>query len=269
MQFKLPPSLEPYRAEFEKTALDYIGISKAEGKPQLWESKLSGYPYLPRNAQFPKNSKGEHLLFLAQINFEEALPLKPFPTSGLLQFFISGDDLYGKKFRKEYDKQDFLQDGFRIIYFDEVTKNVDDLSTDFSFLPEEYKYTPHDPTKEYKLQFELKKELVSFNDFHFENNLKKLFLENFNGEQAEKLREAYNDIYQSTGHKMGGYAYFTQTDPREYDQSIQHLMLLLQIDTDDSMDIMWGDVGVANFFIDPKKLAQKDFSEVMYNWDCC
>lgn len=45
-------------------------------------------------------------------------------------------------------------------------------------------------------------------------------------------------------------------------------MLLLQIDTDDALNIMWGDAGVANFFIREKDLINLDFSNVVYNWDC-
>lgn len=44
-------------------------------------------------------------------------------------------------------------------------------------------------------------------------------------------------------------------------------MLLFQLDTVE--DIMWGDSGVANFFISRDALKNKDFSKVYYNWDCC
>ena len=47
----------------------------------------------------------------------------------------------------------------------------------------------------------------------------------------------------------------------------QHDILLLQIDTDDSLNIMWGDSGVANFFIKKEDLLNLDFSNVIYNWD--
>ena len=39
-------------------------------------------------------------------------------------------------------------------------------------------------------------------------------------------------------------------------------------DGEQGKDIMWGDVGVANFFIRPEDLKNKDFSKVLYNWDC-
>ena len=31
---------------------------------------------------------------------------------------------------------------------------------------------------------------------------------------------------------------------------------------------MWGDAGVANFFISEQDLKNKDFTNVVYNWDC-
>lgn len=62
---------------------------------------------------------------------------------------------------------------------------------------------------------------------------------------------------------------FTQTDPREYNKSLQKHILLFQIETDDDNDIMWGDCGVANFFIHPDDLKNQDFSKLLYNWDCC
>lgn len=31
---------------------------------------------------------------------------------------------------------------------------------------------------------------------------------------------------------------------------------------------MWGDMGVANFFIRREDLLRRDFSRVWYTWDC-
>ena len=84
---------------------------------------------------------------------------------------------------------------------------------------------------------------------------------------AEELEDLSFESFPTNGHKIGGYAYFTQQDPRIGNDKFKDYILLLQIDTDDQ--IMWGDSGVANFFIHPADLARKDFSKVMYNWDCC
>ena len=72
---------------------------------------------------------------------------------------------------------------------------------------------------------------------------------------------------------MLGFPFFTQSDPREYSDTLaKYDTLLLQIDSDEdddrSFEIIWGDCGVANFFINSEALLKKDFSKVIYNWDC-
>ena len=70
------------------------------------------------------------------------------------------------------------------------------------------------------------------------------------------------------GSKLLGYPCFTQYDPREYEEEKRKYdRLLLQLDSDEH--ICWGDIGIANFFINEQKLAEGDFSDVFYNWDCC
>jgi uncharacterized protein YwqG len=49
-------------------------------------------------------------------------------------------------------------------------------------------------------------------------------------------------------------------------QEFEEAQLLLQIDSDHK-DILWGDEGIANFFIHPEDLEDLEFSEVLYNWD--
>ncbi len=42
----------------------------------------------------------------------------------------------------------------------------------------------------------------------------------------------------------------------------------LYFPVDGGVEIMWGDMGVAGFFINYEDLKRKDFSKVLYNWDC-
>jgi uncharacterized protein YwqG len=77
-------------------------------------------------------------------------------------------------------------------------------------------------------------------------------------------------MFRADGHKIGGYPYFTQYDPRAYTRySDCDFNLLFQMDTDWPENIMWGDAGVGNFFIREEDLRNCDFSHVLYNWDCC
>ena len=76
-------------------------------------------------------------------------------------------------------------------------------------------------------------------------------------------------LKEPTGHKIGGYPYFIEYDPRE--ENAPHTFLLLQIDIDniEGEEICWGNLGgVANFFISPEDLVACQFDNVLYNWDC-
>ena len=88
----------------------------------------------------------------------------------------------------------------------------------------------------------------------------------------DEITEKVFDEIEENGHRMGGYPFFTQSDPREYDEeSREYSTLLLQIDSeihDGEFVTLWGDCGVANFFIKPEDLKNCKFDDVVYNWDC-
>lgn len=42
-------------------------------------------------------------------------------------------------------------------------------------------------------------------------------------------------------------------------------MLLFQLDSDDDLDMMWGDVGITNFCIPSNDLVRGGFSRVVYH----
>ena len=55
--------------------------------------------------------------------------------------------------------------------------------------------------------------------------------------------------------------------PRDYSPGKPVDVMLLQIDTD--KEIMFGDSGVANVFISPIALKNRQFDEAYFHWDCC
>ena len=66
---------------------------------------------------------------------------------------------------------------------------------------------------------------------------------------------------------MLGYSFFTQEDPRYNKKYKDYDTLLLQIDSEGEY-VLWGDAGIGNFFITKKSLLEKDFTNILYNWDC-
>ncbi len=263
-KLKLHKELKQYREVFESTIKPYISICAESKKTLPWESKFGGTPYLPNDYEYPKDSEGDLMKLLAQINFEEVPDIGLFPQKGLLQFYISAaDDVYGIDFDNQTNQQ-----SFKVIYIPEITRDLSKIVTDFNFLDDlEAEYFPIG--KESKLEFEVFNAPVSPEDYQFEKFLGRSaysFFESIS-DDPEKFDDWYYERYSASGHKMAGYAYFTQDDPREARYK-DFDILLLQIDTDDDVDIMWGDSGVANFFIKPEDLKKCDFSNVLYNWDC-
>ena len=257
---------------------DYYQIElESNCSPDIFDSKLGGLPYWTPDRVYPVNSKGEKLVLFAQINFDKENVDEPLPKNGMLQFYIADDLLMGA----DYDDQT-KQNNFRVIYHENIDYNITkDSIKNFNIPNTNEKTVKYNPIlKECKIN--LKKEIdhVSFSDIRFDKYFTIAYKEIYNkdlknedtyfkilnDEEREKLDEKLEPNYPK--HKMLGYSYFTQEDPRYNKKYIDYDTLLLQIDSDGKY-VMWGDVGIGNFFISKKSLLEKDFSNVLYNWDCC
>ena len=259
MSFQLPTALEPFRDQLLATRRPFIRIkAQAARQTTWWESKVGGLPYLPKGSPYPTAPDGRDLYFLAQLNFADMPRLEPFPERGILQFYIGDDDLYGMDF-DDGEKPDT----FRLLYFPEPVTEVSALQTKF-FDNSDYDLLPHHPEQSYPLIFELGEELASATDYRFWQTFGAGFFQQF-GDKEWDLQDEYGRAHRSQGHKVGGYAYFTQDDPRRPEDP---MVLLFQLDSDELMDLMWGDMGVGHFFIREKDLIARDFSRVLYDWDC-
>lgn len=251
----IPNFLSEFKDELEKFKLETIKVKATpindnENLTYL-QSKFLGKPYLPKGFEYPKDKKGNPMLLLAQINFGETPQLENYPTKGIFQFFISSTEWY--------DMVDY-----KIIFHESIS---DEFQTDFSFLTKEL-YEESPVYCEHKLTFEKMFEYGGIEDFRFDMEFGGKDYYEFQEELTEVQKTEMDKIIEGTGHKIGGYAFFTQSDPRDYGKNNKKDdLLLLQIDSDE--EIMFGDSGVGNLFINPKSLKEKDFSQVWFNWDCC
>lgn len=284
------------QAEHQKPVLRF---TLEPGEPGLRDSKIGGMPYLPPGTSWPLGSSNQPLILLAQINCTQLADLPDFPHQGILQFFISVDDSY--MYGADFDDWTAQKD-FRILYHAEIDPTVDletirvkcphsilaaitgsDSDSEFysplgaqscriCFQPpesqgmtlEDYqfdglflqKWNQHCPDRPLKTRFDFFKLLSPEEDQKLDEEL--LF-----GESEESL--------ETPRHQLGGYPHFTQSDPRSETHNAEFDRLLFQLDSDyqDTDLVMWGDAGVANFWISSQDLKQLDFSHVGYNWDCC
>ena len=256
---QLPDALRPFSEQLLPTQRSFIRMNATGDRPFApWESAIGGVPYWLQEEAYPTDSQGNHLLFLIQINFSELPKLEPLPQEGLLQIFINDDDGYGMNFDDPTD-----QSNFRMIYREDIHEDMEKLLSDFSFL-ENQPTGPFESRLGFGLEFSIETELMPHENHQFNQFFGSDFFKQFGDQEWDVARE-YRKVASGMGHKLGGYPFFTQEDPRSADSPLK---LLLQVDTDVDVSLMWGDMGVANFFIHPDDLKKLDFSKVYYNWDC-
>lgn len=256
-----------------------LPFSLEKGEPGLCESKVGGTPYLPADLPWPLDGRGAPLYLLMQVDCAELTALPDFPHTGLLQWFISGDDVYGMDFDDICSGR-----GHRVLYHETVDPAVTAEAVREK-MPEapEGDYTPLGETP-CRIVFGTPEiQPLPGLDAHFGP----AFVEKWNLACPEKpiqsvwelCREFNADDFmrgetkeKSVYHQIGGFPYFTQADPREMDAYPALDTLLLQLDSE--MDggedlVLWGDCGIGNLFISREDLKKRDFSRVGYNWDCC
>ncbi|HTJ12849.1 MAG TPA: DUF1963 domain-containing protein [Dinghuibacter sp.] len=225
-------------------------------------SSFGNLPLLPKGFAYPEDAAGNPLFPLATINFAEVPPLEPFPTSGYLQFFctVASDD-YGSNYNDLFDTADF-----RVLYF--TPDEVASPQTHFNFLNPIFEHRRAPMRTPHALSFQPAEGYMGPGEIAFDANY--AFSEEISDkypELADELERELWRVFALPGHRLGGYAYFNQEDPRyefEYDPS---LMLLLQIDHNQGKRTHWNFHGTAQFLIDPAALAARDFSAVAFNWD--
>lgn len=256
--------LLPYRAALAASRRPVLRISlEPLSRDELTASKVGGRAWWPLASAEPKSADGHALVLLAQINFAETPPMPGYPRRGLLQFFIAPNDTYGVNFSGGVEVLSEQRD-FRVAYWPELTAAARALEVPPAAA------TPHQPSHPKRMRFVAGDEELTFDDYRFD----RLFdggldpaaeaFAGVHGGSGDALVEAVYERHRGGGHKLGGYPAFTQTDPR----TDGDWELLLQIDSDDDGEVMWGDVGVGNFFIAPADLARADFRRVLYTWDC-
>ena len=195
----------------------------------------------------------------------------------MLQFFIGGEEMYGLDFDHPTEQKDW-----RIVYHEKidtrvtaetveamgVPSNNDDEGVDspvfrscvFRLVKKETWLTPDNWERFDELTLEVAEDLFGETDAESADKV-------FGEDQYALLEEEY--LYSENSHLLG-HPYFTQADIRERGWRYDTLLFQLDSETVDEEDIvMWGDCGVGNFFINAEDLKNLDFSNVVYNWDCC
>lgn len=222
-------------------------------------AQIGGSPWLSDNEQWPLDADGLRLEFVAQIDFRRLPKLPGFPETGVLRFFVGRDELFGAN----WDVPE--QSGCRILWqpgaieggrFDALAPlDRDDVSP---FQSESRR------TEGVGLSATPVSDVPDADSVQVTARL---------AGQSDRLgmNEVDDEIFdiseeRESGHRIGGYPMFTQPDFRRPGYYDDFDVLLLGLTSDET--IMWGDVGEAMFLMRQADLDARDFSRVIFYWDC-
>ena len=267
-----------------------VHLNPTRGETTVFDSKMGGIPYFPKNMEYPTvragEDKGKPLYLLAQLNFGALPKIEGFPSEGILQIFAGydhydDDDMFGMDYDDSTD-----QNAFRVIYHEKVITDPEKLMT-AADLP---KFRDDERNYPFKGEFKLITEepimcSVSYDEARYNKAISDAYSAVFGGEiDGVWSRGEVKGLYQTDrrldnvmntlsdaeckGTHLGGYPIFVGNDPRVEEGLEDHTVLLFQSYGDNIDDwINWGgNGGIAHFFITPEDLENRDFSNVMYTW---
>jgi len=268
-------------SDLSDAALPAVGFSLEPKSTDLMRSsKLGGRPDLPPDLTWPTN-EGRPLDFLLQINLGELQEHDSrhlLPASGLLTFLYDLDDQPWC-----YDPKDL--DGFRVIYTPDLAGLVSRDIPDHEFaLPEcavrfhSLLTLPHFGSRAAEALIESAQLTEKETDSYFElpSQIENLYSpseqagnhhllghsSNVQGDMQLEAQLVTNGLYcgDATGYQ----------DPRSQvlESGADYWMLLLQLDSDDAADIMWGDCGMLYYWIRKDDLAHQRFDGVWMTLQC-
>jgi uncharacterized protein YwqG len=261
----------------EKTSKEVIEINlHRDENLEITQSKIWGIPYIPKKWEIPLSSTNEQLIFLAQINCEELPDNSLHPKIGILQFWIFWDNLFGLDF------DDFTSNKkSQVIYYEKLGEHLsqEEFKDSYYHIKWNNHYSPVNDWASFKLTFNKTRTSMTPSSYQFDNIFIEIWNDLFSKKVIQKIYDLDNEtldyVYEKfwwVHHSIWWYPYFTQSDPRGQEKYTDYTEVLFQLDSecwkDNHWKIIWWDVWVCNFFITKSQLEKKDFSKVMYNWDC-
>ena len=255
--FKTPPPPKPEPSEKAKAIVAEVKrrtetpcwklTLQPEGPCGLLDSKVGGLPYWDPALPYPTDSQGNKMTLLAQLNFAQLGTENPLPRAGMLQFFIGQDDGFGI----DFDQPD-RQKNFRVVYHPEPDPALTLEQIQALELPTHVEADLCTPViREAAFTAEKTVGYMGPGDCRFEA----LFREAVRAVTGEDIgdkneyqyfdkadRDYFYDQLSTAGHRLLGYPFFTQYDPREPEGPYD--TLLFQLDSDMAEDrkdlVLWG-----------------------------
>lgn len=238
---------ECYRIEIEENVT-----------PNIMDDKIGGIPYLPIGEEYPVDKNNNAMPLLVQINLKN-IQLDDYPKEGILEIFI--------------DKECSWPCDYKVKYYPTIGEYRTDIS--------EMNISNYIYEKPLKIKLVKDIEHMPLTDYRFPNVMSEVIkeisnievhtffeIETFFKQNGYDMYDELSKINIFPGN-LGGYADFTQTDPRPIKNEENKIENLVKIDSNLGHGIMIGDCGIIFSFISKEDIKNGNFVNAIVDWDCC
>lgn len=233
-------------------AIRIIKVKKDERDIPIGTSKLGGLPDMPIHLS-PPLYKGRPLHFLAQLNMEQVKVYDKenlFPEKGILYVFY---DVEEQPWGFEDD-----EGCFKILFHEgDMTdlRRIEYLSS----------YPELEPLSCFGIQCNVFPSLPEYLSDLADDEEEKRYWYLKHG--LSELQLEWPKVRPS--HQIFGHPCSVQNDVLdELCGDEENAVLLLQVDSDDEWDVMWGDAGMLYFVIEREQLLNKQFDQTKFSLQC-
>lgn len=241
---------------YRETAGAFARAEIPKNPTEKERSRLGGAPL----GEVPIGKDGKPMRLLCAIDCAEVPKLPNFPEKGWLLFYITDDLYHGADFDNPTE-----QTGFRVLYTEETELPAGEEPAPSDLFP---------IMGQFPLAFTPDVCGMSCCDYRFEEtlnvHLKEAGAPSYANQTSSTREEICRRFYPKGSHVLGS-PLFLQADPRSREKYGEFDTLLLQIDSmsaDGKTQTQIGDDGVMQFFIPAENLKKRDFSKILYWWDC-
>ena len=277
----------------ERTALPSILLHPSpagEADFALGESKLGGRPDLPEGVPWPEFG-GHPLAFVAQFDLAALAPFDTgnlLPAEGLLLFFVMDPDPY---YKGPWPAEGAVS---RVLYYETTSVPLRRLEFPHALWPKAcyaackvsyseqitlITYDPYDPRTDWQYGFPLPLSDAEIDAYYaLEKNL---LVEAGGTERAMHRLLGHPDEIQGSMRddllveldegadtaEPADTSFWAASLGPGFRLKVFRWQLLLQLDTDDSTGMSWGDTGRIYFWIRDRDLQQRNFDVVLLNQD--
>ncbi|MBR3887608.1 MAG: DUF1963 domain-containing protein [Clostridia bacterium] len=250
--------LEKVIEEFlKRTAKECMKVVVVEGEPGILDDKLGGRPYLPVGEEYPLDKDGKPMYLVAQFNLKN-VDLEGWPKTGIIEIFIDADLGWPCQYKIKY-----FEEGLE--YQEELPK----VEMEYPIIE-----TP------VKIVLEKATSIMPFSEHRFIDTVAEI-IKDLYGETAtnypemdsffgtDDWPEPFIDKIENPRCNIGGYADFTQSDPRDREHT-EKKECLFKLDSNlDFNNINIGDAGILFTFISKEDIKNARFENAVVDWDCC